>query len=128
VYTAPQFSAESASEVKLERRQIESVVVIGPVERVEIGVRNCDEFKVGFTRLLQQEDRNVVLDASSVEFFDSAGMGSLLSLQKNIDQRGGQFVLAGMNRSVFEVFKMVGFDAIFKTFPDVDQAVRSFEP
>jgi len=114
--------------VKLERRQIETVVVIGPVEQVELDVRNCNDFKIAFTHLLQQDERNVVLDASSIEFFDSAGMGSLLSLQRNIELRGGQFVLARLNRSVLEVFQMVGFDAIFKTFPDVDQAVRSFTP
>jgi anti-anti-sigma regulatory factor len=36
-------------------------------------------------------------------------------------------VITGLNRSVTEVFRMVGFDVIFRTFPDVDEASRALQ-
>ena len=99
----------------------------GAVEATEANCDNCDTFKQSFRRQLETGDRKVVLDASRIGFFDSAGMSALLFLQKSIEQSEGQLVLVGLNRSVSEVFRMVGFDAVFKTFPDVSTAASSFE-
>ena len=55
-------------------------------------------------------------------------MAVLLSLQKLLKRQGGVLVLAGLNQQVTEVFAMVGFDVVFGTYPDVEQAVNSFAP
>lgn len=111
----------------LQREQVEGIAVLSLVEPIEIDIGNCEEFKAAFAAALGPDDRQVVLDASKIEFFDSAGMGSLLSLQKRLKKRDGNLVLAGLNRPVTEVFQMVGFDVVFLTFPDVQSAVDSLE-
>jgi anti-sigma B factor antagonist len=113
--------------MELKRELVDEIPVISVVEKVEIDIGNCEEFKTVFSRLLEEGDRQVVLDASNVEFFDSAGMGGLLSLHKRLKQRDGQLVISGLNRSVAEVFRMVGFDVVFATFPDVSTAVNSYK-
>jgi anti-sigma B factor antagonist len=113
--------------MKLERRVVDGVAVIRLSEAAEIDVGSRSEFKQGFVGLLETSDRRVVFDGALVEFFDSAGMGSLLSLQKHIKERDGELVITGLNRSVTEVFRMVGFDVIFRTFPDVDEALRALQ-
>ena len=111
----------------LTRTVVDDVPVIGLAEKIEIDLGNFEEFKAAFAKSLKKSDRQVVLDVSNVEFFDSAGMGVLLSLQKRLKERDGQVVIAGLNRSVAEVFRMVGFDLVFVTFPGVDEAVQSFK-
>ena len=113
--------------MKMQRDVIDGIAVIGPAEPVQVEVNNVERFRAEFERSLEEGDRDVVLDASRVEFFDSAGMGSLLTLQKRIAERKGKLVICGLNRSVAEVFQMVGFDMIFATFPDAEQAARSFQ-
>ena len=113
--------------MKIERSETDGVVVIGPVEAVEVNFDNCDAFREGFEREVQLGDRHVVLDATRIGFFDSAGMSALLSLQKGFEKRDGELVLAGLNPSVNEVFRMVGFDVLFRTFPDVTTAAGSFD-
>jgi len=113
--------------MKMKRDVIEGIAVIGPAEPVQIEVNNAERFQAAFERLLEEGDRGVVLDASRIEFFDSAGMGSLLSLQKRVGARNGKLVISGLNRSVAEVFQMVGFDMVFATFPDAERAARSFK-
>lgn len=109
----------------LLREIVDGVPVIGLAEPMEIDIGNCEEFKAAFTALIDPPDRCVVLDASRVEFFDSAGMGSLLALQKRLKLQEGQLIIAGANRSVAEVFRMVGFDMLFHIHPDVASAVGS---
>ncbi|MBD3868324.1 MAG: STAS domain-containing protein [Acidobacteria bacterium] len=68
----------------------------------------------------------VALDASPVSFFDSAGMGVLLSLKKKARENGGDLALAGLRPAIHEIFQMIGFDTVFKIFPDTSAAVRDF--
>lgn len=115
--------------MKVERSETGGVVVFSLAgnEPVEIDTANHEEFRAGFKAALEQADRRVVLDLSRVRFLDSAGMGSLLALRKLLAQQQGELVLAGMNRSVREIFSMVGFDVIFRTYAQLDQAVSSFQ-
>jgi anti-sigma B factor antagonist len=110
--------------MKLERSIVGGRTVIGISEPLEINLTNCDEFKSGFLSELTEDDTSVILDASLIEFFDSAGMSSLLSLQKELKQRQGLLVLAGLKRQVLEVFQMLGFDSIFHSFADIGPAAE----
>ncbi len=112
--------------MKVERQVVEGVVVLSVGEPVEVDIGNADAFKASALAALGN-DRDAVLDVSLVEFFDSVGMGALLSLQKRVAERKGRVVLAGLSRPVLEVFRMVGFDVLFVTYPDVPTAVASFK-
>lgn len=95
------------------------VVAGGPLE---VELSNADRFrddllaKIGDAKL-------AVLDATAVEFFDSAGMGALLAVHRSLEKRGGRLALAGLSRQVQEVFQMIGFDMVFPIHPDVTAAV-----
>ncbi len=112
--------------MNLASETVDGVAVVSVAEPVEVDAANADDFKRGVLGAAGAAER-VVLDLSLVEFFDSAGMGALLSLQKAIRERGGKIALAGLNRAVQEVFQMVGFDVLFLIFPDVPTAVASLQ-
>lgn len=114
--------------MRLNRKIVDGVPVIAPAEPVEIDIGNREQFKEAFKQRIEPDDTDVVLDASAVEFFDSAGMGTLLSIQKILKERGGRMAIAGANRSVLEVFRMVGFDLVFLLQPDEASAIRSLKP
>jgi anti-anti-sigma factor len=113
--------------MELIRAEDQGVTVIGLAEALELDLGNSEAFKAEFLRLLNDADRKVVFDASNVTFFDSASMGTQLSVQKRLKRQGGQLFLAGLNRSVREVFQMVGFDMVFMTYTDVSSAVQSLK-
>jgi len=113
--------------MKLERTVIDGTPVIGITENLEIDVGNCGEFQRQFFDLVEDSDRRVIFDASRVEFFDSAGMGALLPIAKRLRGRGGEFAVAGLNRPVMEVFRMVGFDLILATFDELEAALETPE-
>ncbi len=112
--------------MRVESRETEGVIVVAVTEPVEVDVGNADEFKSRTLEAIGAAQR-VVLDATRVDFFDSAGMAALLSLQKRTTQRQGKLVLAGLTRPVQDVFRMVGFDVVFETFPSVPEAVAAIK-
>jgi anti-sigma B factor antagonist len=113
--------------MKLGRQEIRGVPVVGLNRPTEIDIGNVEDFKSGFLEQLNGSERVVVFDASQIGFFDSAGMSALLSIQKHLQQHHGEIVLAALNRSVLEVFRMVGFDLVFRNHPTVDEALESLQ-
>ncbi len=101
---------------------INGCLVLSMDAPIEIDLGNAEEFK---RRSLESigDARTVIFDATLVDFFDSAGMGVLLALQKQVHENGGEMVLAGMNRAISEVFQMIGFDSVFAVYPDVPAAL-----
>ena len=108
--------------VKIRRTVRNGVTVLALSELVTLGGHNAEWFE---SAVLDQstDDNFVVLDVSRVEFFDSDGMDRLLSLRHRLAERNGALVLAGVSRSVREVFQLAGLDNAFHIFPDVDRAV-----
>ena len=110
--------------MKIHRHEQDGAVVVTVAETIEIDVGNADEFRRA-TELAIQDGSRVVIDASLVEFFDSAGMAALLAVHKGVTERGGKLVLVGINRAAEEVFRMVGFDIVFQLHSDVDSAIEA---
>ena len=112
--------------MNLGRQVLEGVTIVSVDEPLEVDVGNAEDFKEAALRAMG-DDQTVIIDASFIDFFDSAGMGALLSLQKRVAQKQGTLALAGLNRAVQDVFRMVGFDVVFVTYPDVAQAISALK-
>jgi len=112
--------------MKVDRQEIGGIVVATVAAPVEIGLGNAEEFKTAVIAAVGGA-RRAVLDVSLVEFFDSAGMSSLLSVQKRVAVSEGRLALVGLNRAIQDVFRMVGFDAVFETHADVPQALEALK-
>ena len=110
--------------MKVKVQKIDDVTVVTVAEPVEIDSSNADTFKQAVVDAVGVSP-SVILDISLVEFFDSAGMGSLLAIQKRVLPENGRILLTGMNRAVAEMFQMVGFDVVFAVYPDVPAAIDS---
>jgi anti-sigma B factor antagonist len=110
--------------MKVEHQDVETIRIVAVAESLEIDIGNAEEFKLAVLDAIG-ESENIILDATLVEFFDSAGMASLLSVHKRLKARGGELYIAGLNQAIMEIFRMVGFDVVFKTFQDVPQALTA---
>lgn len=111
--------------MQVTKEMTSGALVVAPDAVVEIDVGNSDAFKALVLEAIAGHPK-IVLDASPVSFFDSAGMGVLLSLKKKARENGGDLVLAGLRPAIHEIFQMIGFDTVFKIFPDTSTAVRDF--
>jgi anti-sigma B factor antagonist len=116
---------QNEASMKVLRQELEDTLILSFPGSVEIDIGNAEEFKT--LALEAIDDRKaVILDATLVEFFDSAGMGVLLALHKKVEKNGGKFVLAAMSTPIMEVFQMIGFDTIFTVYPDVPAAITGY--
>jgi anti-sigma B factor antagonist len=110
--------------MKIVTQTVGEVVVVSVDAPVEIDVGNADAFRDGAVEAIAGA-KIAVVDCGFIDFFDSAGLGALLSIQKRMAERGGKLVLASVNRAVHDIFRMVGFDVVFLTYVDLPRALAA---
>jgi anti-anti-sigma factor len=89
-----------------------------------IDTLTAPEFEKQFLSLLRNKKFKLVVDLKKVDYISSAGWGIFVSELKRIRGKKGDLVLAGMSPDVTEVFELLEFNVILKSFPDVESAVQ----
>jgi anti-sigma B factor antagonist len=70
---------------------------------------------------------NIVLELKDLEYIDSQGVGTLVSVLNRTREIGGDVKLAGVkNELVRKVLELTKMPTIFQIFDDAQQAVSSF--
>lgn len=68
---------------------------------------------------------DVVMDMAEIDFIDSAGLGVLVGLYKQVRRAGRRTRFTGVNPAVLHVMQVIKLDRIFDLTPDVEMAIRS---
>jgi len=75
-------------------------------------------------KLIQPELARMILDLSAVEYMSSAGLGSVLFTGKKLDAQGSELILAGLQPNLRKIFRLTGFENLFKIFETPEAAVQ----
>jgi len=101
-----------------------TVLVVAAQGRLD--ARTAGEFQGRLSASIDGGETSVLLDFSDVTNISSAGLRSLLVAAKRLQGDNGQFAICGLTENVASVFKVSGFDAIIKIFPDEGAALASY--
>jgi anti-anti-sigma factor len=74
------------------------------------------------------DEKKLLLDLSKVNYMSSAGLRVLMIAAKGCRKQGGRIVLAALQPTVQEVFKIGRFDRVLETFPTVRAALAVISP
>ena len=64
--------------------------------------------------LLDQADREIILDCAELEYISSSGLRILLTIRKETGRKGGKLVIRGIRETIRQVFLMTGFYNLFE--------------
>ena len=74
------------------------------------------------------EEKKLLIDLRKVNYMSSAGLRVLMIAAKGCRKQDGKVVLAGLQPTVQEVFKIGRFDMVFEVFPSVRDAFAAISP
>ncbi|MCI0531156.1 MAG: STAS domain-containing protein [candidate division Zixibacteria bacterium] len=77
-------------------------------------------------RLLGQERFKLVVDLAGVDYISSAGWGIFIAHLKDLRDRNGDLKLARMLPEVKEVFELLEFDTVIKSYDNLEAATTDF--
>lgn len=96
-------------------------VIEGPTQFI---VDNRAEVRQLVRTQIEQGRPTVVIDLSRTEYVDSAGLGTLVLLNKEARAAGGCLVLAGLSDHVRDLLRLVRLDEVFTIAATVEDAAR----
>ena len=84
------------------------------------------EFANTITSLFSGGNRKVLLDLSTVTYVDSATIGCLMDLYRQVRAVGGRLKLSGVQKRVETMLTMTGAQNFIEIHADEPTAVKSF--
>lgn len=91
-----------------------------------IDTLTASELEQVIDSLLRRSRFRIVIDLAGVDYISSAGWGIFISHIKDVRDNEGDVKLANMVSDVREIFELLEFDKILKSYGSVDSAVADF--
>ena len=108
--------------MEIHTRKDKNVIIVSVKGRVD--AVTAPEFEKNLSDLISKGEIIFLLNFGDLEYISSAGLRSILSTAKKLKEQKGKIVLTGLKGSVGEVFKISGFDSIFKIFDSEENALK----
>ena len=84
------------------------------------------EFSGAVTTLVGAGQHHIVIDLTPVTYVDSATIGCLMDLYRQVSAAGGALKLSGVQKRVETMLTMTGAQNFIEVHPDEPSAVKSF--
>ena len=84
------------------------------------------DFSSAVAALVSTGRNNIVIDLTPVTYVDSATIGCLMDLYRQVSGAGGRLKLSGVQKRVETMLTMTGAQNFIEIHPDEPSAVKSF--
>jgi len=74
-----------------------------------------------------EDGTKLIFDFEKLNFLNSYAIGHLVSWHNHLTKGGGEIVVVGINKSVEEIFSILGITNIFKIFTDFNSAIEALK-
>jgi anti-sigma B factor antagonist len=106
---------------KIDTEKLDGGVPVIKLEG-EVDVYTAPQLKQQMITLLEAGTKQIVVDLTNVEYFDSTALGVLIGGLKRMRERDGNLSLVCPNARIRRVFEITGLDKIFDIYNSVDEA------
>ncbi len=112
-------------QLRMSTRTMQGVLVVDCSGRVVFGEESAS-LRDTVKKLLAQNPK-VVMNLREVNYIDSGGLGTLVSLYTTAKNAGGAVKLARLSKRVDELLQITKLLTVFEVFDDEEAAARSFK-
>ncbi len=106
---------------KMDTYTLDSGVPVIALEG-EVDVYTAPQLKQQMMTELEAGARQMIVDLTKVEYFDSTALGVLIGGLKRIRERDGGLSLICPSPRIRRVFEITGLDKIFDIYGSIDEA------
>jgi len=111
-------------QLRLSTRTIDSILILDCAGRIVFGEESA-LLRDTFRKLVAQNNR-IVLNLGGVNYIDSGGLGTLVSLYTTAHNAKGSVKLANLTQRVGDLLQVTKLLTIFEVYDSEEDAVRAF--
>ena len=112
------------SDLTVDTRDVEDVTVLYP--RGFINAHTVRGFDGAIQKAIARQRFKIVVNCEGLTYIASAGLGAMMGAIEEIRGSGGDLRLAGLNATVANIFEILGFNHLYRTYPSEPEAILSF--
>ncbi|MEX0745585.1 MAG: STAS domain-containing protein [Phycisphaeraceae bacterium] len=118
----------TAKESRLVLNEDESIIQIGFVDRNILEEAIIQQIGDEISAIIEQQTNpRILIDFQGVEHLSSAALGTLITVNNKIRQKGGQLRLADIDPQIYEVFLITKLNKLFQIHETTQKARASFK-
>lgn len=80
----------------------------------ELNTLAAQQFAKDVEPLMEEAGKVITMDFTNLSFISSAGMRTLLLLNKQTVAKNGKIIIVGMSEDIKQIFALTGFDQMFE--------------
>jgi len=80
----------------------------------DIYVDQADELVEVFNSILEHASQEVIIDISGLKSITSSGIGKIVLLYKNLNEKNRKLKIIGVNDTIMQIFKIVKLDKLIE--------------
>lgn len=84
----------------------------------DLDIYNNKKFKEKLADIYEELDKNLVVDCEKLEYIDSTGLGSFISLLKLTRDEEKEITVKNLKKNIKKVFKITDLDKLFNLGDD----------
>ena len=112
--------------MQLDQRIVGQVTIVKVTGDITLNKGGDVLLKDKVQSLVQQGQKNIVLDLSGVSYVDSAGLGELVQAYATTKNRGGALKLLSVTKRLKDLLVVTKLLTVFDTFDTEADAIASF--
>ena len=111
--------------MKTTIRKVDKLVILDLKGKITIGTGDV-MLREHINKVLDQGERNIILNMGEVTYMDSSGVGELISSYTSVTKRGGKLKLLNLTGKIKDLLHITQLITIFEIYDSEAEAVASF--
>jgi anti-sigma B factor antagonist len=117
----------ASTDSRLRVRRQEDVTYVEFIDRNILDEANIQLIGEEIAGLVEAQPKpKLLINFTNVDHLSSAALGTLITINNKVRNRGGQLRLANIDPQIYEVFVITRLNKIFNIHETADDAVKSF--
>ena len=112
--------------MQLEERMAGNVAIVKVTGDITLNKGGDVQLKDKVNSLVQQGNKQILVDLGGVSYVDSAGLGELVQAFVTTKNRGGSLKLVNVTKRLNDLLVVTRLVTVFETFDSEAQALASF--
>jgi anti-anti-sigma factor len=102
-----------------------NALVVSATGRIDSNT--APQFEHSVCNFISRGENIFIINFDHLEYISSAGIRSIFVIAKKLKEKNGEMLFAGLQDPVKEVFKISGFNSIFRIFSTDEEALATIE-
>lgn len=117
----------ASTDSRLRVRRQDDVTHVEFIDRNILDEANIQLIGEEIAGLVEAQPKpKLLINFTNVDHLSSAALGTLITINNKVRNRGGQLRLANIDPQIYEVFVITRLNKIFNIHESADDAVKSF--